>query len=105
MPVGNLLFVGEASAKKLNSLGIHKIGKLANTKIEFLAKYFGNKRSLYMHRFANAIDDSPVVSERPEPKGYSNSITLEENLSSITEANTVLLALADAVTQPYEKRW
>lgn len=103
LPVGNLLFVGEASAKKLNSLGIHKIGELANTKIEFLAKYFGNKRSLYMHRFANAIDDSPVVSERPEPKGYSNSITLEENLSSITEANTVLLALADAVTQHMRK--
>lgn len=56
-----------------------------------------------MHRFANAIDDLPVVSERPEPKGYSNSITLEENLSSIKEANTVLLALADAVTQHMRK--
>lgn len=98
LPVGDLLFVGGASAKKLNSIGIHKIGQLANAKIEFLTKHFGNKRSLYMHRFENAIDDSPVVSERPEPKGYSNSITLEENLSSITEANTVLLALADAVT-------
>ena len=98
LSVGDLLFVGKASAEKLNSLGIYKIGQLANAKIEFLAKHFGNKRSLYMHNFANAIDDSPVVSERPEPKGYSNSITLEENLSSITEANTVLLALADAVT-------
>ena len=98
LPVGNLLFVGGASTKKLNSLGIYKIGELANTKIEFLAKYFGNKRSLYMHRFANAIDDSPVVSERPEPKGYSNSVTLEKNSSSIKEAYTVLLALSDAVT-------
>lgn len=98
LSVEDLLFVGKASAKKLNSLGIHKIGQLANAKIEFLAKHFGNKRSLYMHNFANAIDDSPVLSERPEPKGYSNSITLEENLSSITEANTVLLALADVVT-------
>ena len=97
LPVGNLLFVGKASAEKLSSLGIHKIGQLANAKIDFLAKHFGNKRSLYMHRFANAIDDSPVVSERPEPKGYSNSVTLEENLTSIKKANTVLLALADAV--------
>ena len=98
LPVGNLLFVGGASAKKLNSIGIYKIGQLANAKLEFLVKHFGNKRSLYMHNFANAIDDSPVTSERPEPKGYSNSVTLEENLTSIKEANTVLLALADAVT-------
>lgn len=103
LPVRDLLFVGKASAKKLNSLGIHKIGELANTKIEFLAKYFGNKRSLYMHRFANAIDDSPVVSERPEPKGYSNSVTLEKNSSSIKEVNIVLLALSDAVTQHMRK--
>lgn len=97
LPVGDLLFVGGASAKKLNSIGIYKIGQLANAKLEFLIKHFGDKRSQYMHRFANAIDDSPVVSERPEPKGYSNSVTLEENLTSIKEANTVLLALADAV--------
>ena len=98
LPVGNLLFVGGASAKKLNSIGIYKIGQLANSKLEFLVKHFGNKRSLYMHNFANAVDDSPAVSERPEPKGYSNSVTLEENLSSIKGADTVLLALADAVT-------
>lgn len=98
LPAHDLLFVGKASAKKLNSLGIYKIGQLANAKIEFLAKHFGDKRSRYMHNFANAIDDSPVVSKRPEPKGYSNSVTLEKNLTSIKEANTVLLALADAVT-------
>ncbi len=98
LPVGDLIYVGGASVKKLNSLGIYRIGQLANAKIDFLVKHFGNKRSLYMHNFANAIDDSPVTSERPEPKGYSNSVTLEENLTSIKEANTVLLALADAVT-------
>ena len=98
LPVGDLIYVGGASVKKLNSLGIYRIGQLANAKIDFLVKLFGNKRSLYMHNFANAVDDSPVVSERPEPKGYSNSVTLEENLSSLTQANTVLLALADAVT-------
>lgn len=102
LPVGDLLFVGGTSDKKLNSIGIHKIGQLANAKIEFLIKHFGNKRSLSMHRFSNAIDDSPVV-KRPEPKGYSNSITLEKNLSSITEANTILLARSDTVTQHMRK--
>ena len=56
-----------------------------------------------MHNFANAIDNSPVISERPEPKGYSNSITLEENLSSLKDANTILLALSDTVTQHMRK--
>ena len=68
LSVGELLFVGGATVKKLNSLGIYKIGQLANAKLEFLVNHFGNKRSLYMHNFANAVDDSPVVSERPEPK-------------------------------------
>lgn len=103
LPVRNLLYVGETSAKKLNSLGIYKIGDLAHAKIELLIKYFGNKRSLYMHNFANAIDNSPVISERPEPKGYSNSVTLEENLSSLKDANTILLALSDTVTQHMRK--
>lgn len=98
LPVGDLLFVGGSSAKKLNSLGIYKIGQLANAKIEFLEMHFGIKRSRYMHNFANAVDNSQVASERPEPKGYSNSVTLEENLSSLMQANTVLLALADSVT-------
>ena len=98
LPVGDLIYVGGASVKKLNSLGIYRIGQLANAKIDFLVKLFGNKRSLYMHNFANAVDDSPVISKRPEPKGYSNSVILEKNLTSIKEANTVLLALADAVT-------
>ena len=103
LPVGDLLFVDGASAKKLNSIEIYKIGQLANAKVEFLSRHFGNKRSIYIHNFANAVNDSPVVSERPEPKGYSNSVTLEENLSSIKEADTVLLALSDAVTQHIRK--
>ena len=103
LPVGNLLYVGCSSEKTLNSLGIYKIGQLANLKVEYLSKFFGDKRSLYMHKFANAVDDSPVISERPEPKGYSNSVTLEENLSSLKQSHSVLLALSDAVTQHMRK--
>lgn len=68
LPVGSLLFVGGNFAKKLNSLWIYKIGQFANATIEFLVKHFGNKISLYMHNFANAIDDCSVISERPEHK-------------------------------------
>ncbi len=35
-PAGDLLYVGGVSAKKLNSLGIYKIGQLANAKIDSL---------------------------------------------------------------------
>lgn len=103
LPVGNLLYVGGVSAKKLNSLGIYKIGQPANSKIDYLSKFFSYKRSIHMHEFANAVDDSEVISERPEPKGYSNSVTLEENLSSLKQANTILLALSDSVTQNMRK--
>ena len=98
LPVGELLFIGGATAAKLRSLYIETIGDLAKTDIGFLKHYFGEKAALQMKNYANGIDESPVLAEPPRPKGYSNSITLEEDITELSGANAVLLALADSVT-------
>ena len=47
--------------------------------------------------FANGIDDSPVLAQPEEAKGYSISTTLEEDVTTAARANQILLALSDSV--------
>ena len=49
----------------------------------------------HLHAFANGIDDSPVCDQPEKAKGYSNSTTLENDVTSFEEACAILLSLAD----------
>lgn len=99
LPVRDLLFVGGSATKKLNDVGIRTIGELAKADINFLKGILGNKNSIQMHNYANGIDQSPVRSQPEEPKGYSNSVTLEDDVRDAETANAILLALSDSVTR------
>ena len=99
LPVRDLLFVGGSTAKKLNDAGIRTIGELAKSDIMFLQRIIGNKMSVQAHNYANGIDPSPVKAEPEEAKGYSNSVTLEDDVRDIESANSILLALSDSVTR------
>ncbi len=98
LPVGDLFTVGRATAEKLIRSRILTIGELAKTSPERLRTMFGIKMGDHLFRYANGIDDSPVLSESEEAKGYSNSTTLAEDVVTVEEAHRVLLALADSVT-------
>ncbi len=99
LPVGDLLFVGKATAARLNSAGIYTIGDLANADELRLSVLIGEKSARQAHAYANGIDDSPVRDVPEEAKGYSNSITTEENITTPETAHTILLALCDSVTE------
>lgn len=99
LPVRDLLFIGDSTAKKLNDAGIRTIGELAKSDISFLQRIIGNKMSVQAHNYANGIDPSPVKAEPEEAKGYSNSVTLEDDVRDIESANSILLALSDSVTR------
>ena len=99
LPVRDLLFIGGSTAKKLNDAGIRTIGELAKSDISFLQRIIGNKMSVQAHNYANGIDPSPVKAEPEEAKGYSNSVTLEDDVRDIESANSILLALSDSVTR------
>lgn len=60
LPVRNLLFLGKASEKKLNEVGIHTIGDLARVKESDIQVLLGNKNGHQLYQYARGIDDSPV---------------------------------------------
>lgn len=98
LPVGDLLFIGGSSARRLNNVQIRSIGDLAHADPALLKSVLGNKMSVQARNYANGIDDSPVCAEPEEAKGYSNAVTLEEDVKDMEMANAVLLALADSVS-------
>lgn len=96
LPVGDLMYVGSATKKRLNTLGIYTIGALANTGLTGLKGYFG-KCGLDMWMHANGMDDTRIVSE-PEPqKCVSNSVTLREDITTYEQALTALLGQTEKV--------
>lgn len=96
LPVGKLYLVGESAEKKLRSLGIHTIGDLANTDPSVLHSHL-KKHGETIWRYANGLDDSPVLVEPEETKCYGNSTTLSHDVTNAEEAKQVLLSLTETV--------
>ena len=63
LPVSALWGVGPVTAEKLQTLGLHTIGDLANWPEDDLRKRFG-KHGLELSHHARGIDDRPLVTER-----------------------------------------
>lgn len=97
LPVGDLFTVGNSTEEKLISYGINTIGDLARLDIGTVQRLVGNKIGKQIYEYANGIDPSPVLEMPEEAKGYSISITVEEDIRNTEGANKVLLALADSV--------
>jgi len=98
LPVGELFLCGKASAARLNTFGIKTIGDLANFDLNDLISLMGEKSAVHLHDYANGIDNSPVVAEREEAKGYSAETTVNEDIVEIDKIEHILLAQADVVT-------
>ena len=97
LPVDDLFTVGGATAQRLKKAYILTIGDLAKTELGKLQTIVGKKWGQQLHDYANGISHSPVRSQPEEVKGYSNSITLEQDVTSVETANQILLALAESV--------
>ncbi len=95
LPVRDLFSVGTATADKLSRACITTIGDLAQLDVNVLYSLVGKKQGEQLHLFANGIDESEVLSKPERAKGYSNSTTLERDITSSEEAHKILLALAD----------
>lgn len=102
LPVGELLFVGRATERKLYNLGIRTIGELAQASPSILQSHLG-KHGLQIHAYANGIDDSPVMNESVDNKGYGNSTTLAKDAVTANEAEKVLLSLCETVASRLRK--
>lgn len=96
LPVEELLFVGKSTKKKLNGIGIHTIGDIANTDLKVLEKLLGVWGST-LYRYANGLDDSPVVDKPEDVKSISNSLTDYKDLVNFDQVKTLLLLLSESV--------
>lgn len=103
-PVGELFFVGFATAEKLKTINIRTIGDLAAADPRALERLLGKQGPL-LHSYANGLDDSPVClyNQREKIKSVGNGITFARNLTGIEDIITALTSLSDTVASRLRK--
>ena len=98
LAASELIYVGRATEKKLNSRGIHTIGELAAVPPEILQGWFGIN-GLKLWAYANGADKSRVMhKEFVSPmKSIGHGITCTADLENEEEVHRVLLELSQDV--------
>ena len=97
-PAEDLLYVGRATKRKLNNIGIYTIGDIAKTSPDILRKLLGKWGDL-IYGFANGYDSSPVahIEENNEVKSIGNSTTSARDLENRDDIKVVAYVLCDSV--------
>jgi len=98
MDVGEMFFVGAATAEKLRKLGIQTIGDLAQANPLMLEKALG-KQGPVLRTYAAGLDESPVArfDQREKIKSVGNGITFRRNLKGYDDILTAVTSLSDTV--------
>ena len=96
LPVRDLFLVGAATEQKLKLMGIYTIGDLAHTELRLLKKRLGKHGETIWH-YANGRNADAVTPEPAENKGYGNSTTTANDVTSREEATQVFLSLCETV--------
>ncbi len=102
LPVRDLFLVGPATERKLKLLGIYTIGDLAKADLRVLRKRFGKQGETIWH-FANGRNADAVTPEPQENKGYGNSVTTAQDVTTYDMAHQVLLSLCETVATRMRK--
>ncbi|NLO48784.1 MAG: DNA polymerase IV [Clostridiales bacterium] len=98
LPVAELFSVGRVAADLLKKADILTIGDLATADLQTVQALVGKKHGRQLREYANGTDNSPVLAEAEDAKGYGSSTTLEKDVTTTEEAYRILLALTDTVT-------
>lgn len=98
LPVSELLYVGKATAYKLNRRAIFTIGDLAARDPALLKLTLG-KWGLILSDFARGLDSSPVrtIDERSAIKSIGNGVTTPRDITNADDAKLVFICLAESV--------
>ncbi|MEE0708923.1 MAG: DNA polymerase IV [Gemmiger sp.] len=98
LPVQDLLYVGPATQRKLNSYGIRTIGQLAETNPKTLQGWFG-KVGYALSAFARGLDTSPVARQDHTAtiKSVGNSGTTPRDLVNNEDIWLMLLIMSESV--------
>ena len=98
LPAEELLFVGRATKRRLNTLGIFTIGELANADSDLLSRFLG-KNGVMLQNFALGRDGAPVLQKDTfyTVKSVGNSTTTPRDISTLREAEIVFAVLCESV--------
>jgi len=98
LDVGEMFFVGAATAEKLRKTGILTIGDLAQANPLMLEKTLG-KQGPVLRTYAAGLDESPVArfDQREKIKSVGNGITFRRNLKGYDDILTAVTSLSDTV--------
>ncbi len=98
LPVNDLLFVGRATAQKLNGIGVYTVGQLACAETGVLKALLG-KTGAMLSAFARGDDASCVLSseEHAKLKSVGNSVTTARDITTCQDARVTLLGLCESV--------
>lgn len=97
LPIRDLLFLGKASEKRLQDFGIHTIGELAREKESAIQALIGEKTGHQLYQYARGIDNSPVLAQAEESKGFSVEKTFNDDIVSVEQVLPILLEQCDIV--------
>ena len=88
--------LGPATERRLNRIGIHTIGELAQVDPELVLHYL-NKPGLALWHSANGRCSEELLPQPEANKGYGNSTTLPADVTTEAGAQRVLLSLCETV--------
>ena len=97
LSIDKLFGIGKKTAPKLKSIGIEVIKDLANFDQGVLYKYFKNQAAVLISQ-AQGIDNSIVDTEACIPKGISNEITLNHDVSNVEQLYPYLMSICESVS-------
>ena len=86
--------VGPKCAARLNAAGLALIGQVAATPVELLELLVGGQAA-GLRRFANGVDDRPLVPAREPAKSYSHQETFAADTTDEDYLEAVLRRMAD----------
>lgn len=98
MPVEELVYIGNATKKKLNSEGIRTLGEMVNCGPEKLQRWLG-KLGLVHYIRATGMDNSPLASEDggPPMRSIGNGSTTPFDITKEDDADIMAHVLASSV--------
>ncbi len=104
LDVGELFFVGAATASKLRECGIKTIGELACADRSMVASLLG-KHGGEIHDYANGLDDTPVITfeQRAKAKSVGHSLTFSRNLIFEDEIKKAVMNMSAEVASRLRK--
>jgi len=101
LPCAALNGIGPKAKGKLEALGIHTIGELAQAEPDWLVAHFGQSYGNWLHAAAHGRDERPLTLSR-EPKSISRETTFERDLHPKQDREAlsrILLDLCERLAQ------